>query len=71
MSKFWNSFIHPLGCLGAALCGAGVAWLMQPSGEEPRGEQSSALTKRDSKTSAPVPGLLDVLVEITAPKKAI
>ena len=70
MRSSLNSLIHPLGWIGAALCGAGLAWVMLPSAEELVEEAPREQRKRVSKESAPDRRLLDVLVEITAPKEA-
>lgn len=68
MNHQLSSLLHPLGYLGAALGGAGIAWLMAPT----HGDRS-AQTSRDfavDVSRTPDSGLLDGLVEITAPKEA-
>ena len=70
MRSFLSSFGHPLACLGAALGGAGIAWLMQPSPDDLASEGTDVVPKRAQRASVPEPELLDMLIEITAPKEA-
>jgi hypothetical protein len=61
---------HSLGCVGASLLGAGIAWVSVPSEEEALASDQQQEVQKSGATG-PRAELLDVLVEITALKRMI